>query len=132
MVTSTKARRGPGSGSTDRIREPASEPAETATDPTPNAVDDRIESARPTAGGNARAAADQATRRNSTQITLPLVGKVGLPATDELAYLGGVGVLAVIGAIEWPLAVLLGAGHVLAASHRSKVVREFGNALEEA
>ena len=65
-------------------------------------------------------------------MSLPLLGKVKLPATDELAFLGGVGVLAVVGAIEWPIAAVLVAGHTLACSHRNKVVREFGEALESA
>lgn len=77
-----------------------------------------------------RAAAETATRRNSVQANLPIVGRVGLPARDELAFLGGVGALAVIGVIEWPIAALLGAGHVLAAKRRNKVVHEFGEALE--
>src|SRR5437868_2109272 len=77
-------------------------------------------------GRTPRAAADQATRHNSTQVNLPLLGTVRLPATEELAFLGGVGVLAVVGAIEWPVAVVLAAGHTLASNRRNKVVREFG------
>jgi hypothetical protein len=88
-----------------------------------------IESSESTAG-RPRAAADKATRRNSTEVTVPFLGTVKLPAADELAFLGGVGVLAVVGAIEWPVAVVLGAGHALAANHRNKVLREFGEALE--
>lgn len=83
-----------------------------------------------TPGTHPRAVADRVTRHNSTQIHLPLLGAVKLPATDELAFLGGVGVLAAVGVIEWPVAGVLVAGHALATSHRNKVVREFGEALE--
>lgn len=79
-----------------------------------------------------RAAAEHAARHNSTLLNLPLVGPVRLPAADELAFLGGVGVLAVVGALEWPVAVVLAAGHTLATNRRNKVVREFGEALEKA
>lgn len=82
--------------------------------------------------GRPRAAADRATRRNSTEISLPVVGAVRLPAPDDLAFLGGVGVLAVVGAIEWPVAVVLGLGHALASRRGNKVVQEFGEALERA
>lgn len=82
--------------------------------------------------GTPKAAAEHANRRNSVKLRIPLVGTMNLPATDELAFLGGVGVLAVAGIIEWPVAVVLGAGHALVAKHRGKVLREFGEALEEA
>jgi hypothetical protein len=82
--------------------------------------------------GRTRAAAQQATSHNSVRLSLPVVGQVELPAPDELAFLAGVAVLAVVDAIEWPVAVLLGAGHVLASKRRNKVVREFGEALEKA
>ena len=97
----------------------------------PSVSEPPVEQTRSTAG-HPQAAADQATRRNSTEVWLPLVGTVKLPAPEELAFLGGVGVLAVVGAIEWPVAVVLGAGHALATNRRNKVVREFGEALEEA
>jgi hypothetical protein len=82
--------------------------------------------------GHPRAAADRANRSNSTEVRLPFVGVVRLPAPEELAFLGGVGVLAVVGAVEWPIAVVLGTGHVLATNRRNRVVQEFGDALEEA
>lgn len=82
--------------------------------------------------GNPKAAAEHANRRNSVKFQIPLMGTVSLPATDELAFLGGVGVLAVAGIIEWPVALVLGAGHALVAMHRGKALLEFGEALEEA
>ena len=79
-----------------------------------------------------RAAAEHATRHNSVHVSVPFLGTVRLPASEELAFLGGIGVLAVVGVIEWPVAVALAAGHALAHNRRNKVVREFGAALEEA
>jgi len=40
--------------------------------------------------------------------------------------------LAIVGLLEWPVAALLGLGHGLALNRRNKVVRAFGEALEEA
>ncbi|MGI5247352.1 hypothetical protein [Dactylosporangium sp. CA-139066] len=79
-----------------------------------------------------RTAAHLATDHNSTQVSLPMLGTFRLPAGEELAFLGGIGVLAVLGAIEWPVAVVLAAGHALATNRRNKVVHEFGEALEKA
>jgi hypothetical protein len=67
-----------------------------------------------------------------THLYLPVVGELHLPAPDEIAFLGGVAALAVVGIVEWPVAFLLAAGHALALSHRNKVVQAFGEALEAA
>jgi len=78
-------------------------------------------------------AAERATRRNSVRLELPVVGEVHLPATkEEIAFLGGVAFLTLIGVLEWPVAVLLGLGHGLAVNRHNKMIRAFGEALEEA
>jgi hypothetical protein len=77
-------------------------------------------------------AADRALRRNSIRLNLPIVGELSLPAGEEVVFIGGIGVLAVVGLLEWPVALLLGVGHTLAMSRNNKVVHAFGEALEEA
>jgi hypothetical protein len=78
-------------------------------------------------------AAEQATQRNNLHLRLPVVGEVQFPAAaEELAFIGGVAALAIVGFLEWPVAVLLGIGHGLASNRRNKVVRSFGAALEAA
>ncbi|MFF5225597.1 hypothetical protein [Dactylosporangium sp. NPDC000521] len=79
-----------------------------------------------------RTAAHHVTEHNSTRLNVPMLGTFQLPPTDELAFLGGIGVLAVMGAIEWPVAVVVAAGHTIATNRRNKVVHEFGEALEAA
>ncbi|WP_249713781.1 hypothetical protein [Rhizomonospora bruguierae] len=74
----------------------------------------------PPASEHARAAASSTSR--STEFTLPLLGTVKLPPADDLAFLGGIGVLALVGAVEWPIAVVLGAGHALATTRRDRVL----------
>jgi hypothetical protein len=119
MVTATKAagRR----GSRRAVDHDAS------GDPAGTAADRRDTST----AGHPRAAAERAARHSSTQMRVPVLGTVRLPAREELAFLGGVGVLAVVGAIEWPVAAVLGAGHLLASNRRNRALREFGEALEE-
>ncbi len=75
-------------------------------------------------------AAEQAVRRNSLYLRIPVLGELKLPAPEQVAFIGGVTVLAAIGVIEWPVAVLLGIGHVVATQAHRKMVRALGEALE--
>ncbi len=82
--------------------------------------------------GQGRRAARQATGHNTIRVTAPIIGTIELSPTDELAFLGGLGLLAVVGILEWPIAATLGIGHLFAANRRNKVMHDFGAALEEA
>ncbi len=77
-------------------------------------------------------AAAKAKRTTRTRVPVPVLGHVDLPPADELAFMAGIGVLAVVGVVEWPVAVVLGAGHALVNRRRNKMLREFGEALERA
>ncbi|MBP2066369.1 hypothetical protein [Streptomyces iranensis] len=55
-----------------------------------------------------------------------------LPSADQLCFLAGLGVIAAVGIIEWPVAAAIAVGHGLAHSQHGKALREFGEALEEA
>lgn len=81
---------------------------------------------------HAALAAERAVQRNSTHLELPVIGVVHLPSREELAFIGGVTALAAAGILEWPVALLLGIGHTLATNRHNNLVREFGEALEEA
>lgn len=48
----------------------------------------------------------------------------------HLAYYGGVAALAIMGLVEWPIAVIVAAGHVLATQHKSPMLRDAGEAIE--
>ncbi|MET9848267.1 hypothetical protein [Streptomyces ossamyceticus] len=66
-------------------------------------------------------------------VTLDVFGaRIELLPPDQLAFLAGVGVLAACEIIEWPVALVLAVGHQLAHSHHGRMLREFGEALEEA
>lgn len=65
-------------------------------------------------------------------MTLPIVGRVKVPRPEQLAYYGALGVLAAVEIIDWPVALLLGTGHVLMQNEHNRVVQEVGEALEEA
>ena len=81
--------------------------------------------------GTARAAA-VATERNTSHLHVPVLGRVELPPGDQLAFMGGILVLAAVGIMEWPVAVVLTAGHLLAHNRHVQCIRDFGEALEDA
>jgi hypothetical protein len=64
-------------------------------------------------------------------LDLPVVGHLDLPPLYHLGWYAGVATLAAIEIIEWPIAVILAAGKALADNHHSRVLVEFGEALEE-
>ena len=80
---------------------------------------------------SARAAAERAVTHHA--VTLDVFGaRLELPPPEQLAFLAGIGVLTAVEILEWPVALVLAVGHQLAHSHHGLVLREFGEALEEA
>jgi hypothetical protein len=78
-------------------------------------------------------AAERVIKSDTLLIELPDgLGAVRLPAPKQLAFYGGIAALAVFGIIDWPVAVVLGVGHLLAEDHHHKALVEFGEALAEA
>ncbi|MGB9221806.1 MAG: hypothetical protein ACLPXZ_19105 [Mycobacterium sp.] len=65
-------------------------------------------------------------------INLPVFGTVGIPRPEQLAYYGGLAALAAIELIDWPVAVVIAAGHLMASNHHNKLLEELGEAMEEA
>lgn len=81
----------------------------------------------------ARRAAAHVIDKHSLTVKLPDdLGAVRLPEPERLAYYGGIAALAAFGILDWPVAVVLGIGHLLAEDHHHKVLCEFGEALAEA
>ncbi|MET7748122.1 hypothetical protein [Micromonospora sp. NPDC005367] len=64
------------------------------------------------------------------RVQLPLLGEVAVPPADKIAYYGGLGVLAALQIIEWPVALVITAGHLLADQHFSGLAKGVGQALE--
>jgi len=66
------------------------------------------------------------------RLSVPLVGDVQLPPLHHLIWYGGVAALVALECIEWPVAVVLATGTMLADNRHSAIARELGEALEEA
>ena len=65
-------------------------------------------------------------------VELPVVGRVTVPRPEQLAYYGGLALLAAFEIIDWPVAIAVAAGHALASSHHNEMLEQIGEALEEA
>ncbi|MFB9234679.1 hypothetical protein ACFFWC_03885 [Plantactinospora siamensis] len=79
-----------------------------------------------------RPASADAVRSYSREVELPVFGKVAVPPPDKMAYYAGIGALALLQVIEWPMALVITAGHVLADQHLSKLAKGVGAAMESA
>jgi hypothetical protein len=66
------------------------------------------------------------------RVDVPCVGVVRLPAPRQLAFYGGLALLAALEVVEWPIAVVIAIGHVLAEDRHHRLIHDFGEALEEA
>jgi hypothetical protein len=60
------------------------------------------------------------------------IGTVRLPSPQRLAFYGGIAALGVFGIIDWPVALVIGIGHLLADDHHHKLLANLGEALAEA
>jgi hypothetical protein len=76
-------------------------------------------------------AAEQACERTSIHVTLPALGRINLGPPEQLAYFAGIATLTALEIIEWPVAVILATGHLLAEQRRSNTLHAFGAALEQ-
>jgi hypothetical protein len=102
--------------------------AKAAADGTRPATGKRGQPLRP-----AKRAAAQVIDKHTIRITLPdNIGTIRLPEPQRLAFYGGIATLAAFGIVDWPVAVILGIGHLLAEDHHHKVLCDFGEALAEA
>jgi hypothetical protein len=64
-------------------------------------------------------------------INLPMLGQIEIPRPEQLAYYGGVAALAAFELIDWPVALVIAAGHLMASNHHNRLLEELGEAMEE-
>jgi len=79
-----------------------------------------------------REAVDKIREGETFAVNLPVVGQMEIPRPEQLAYFGGLAALAALELIDWPVAVVIAAGHLLASNHHNKILEELGDAMEEA
>ena len=79
-----------------------------------------------------RTAVDRIREAESFAVHLPGLGRVRIPRPEQLAYFGGLAALAAIEIIDWPVALIIATGHVLASQHHNRLAEELGEAIEDA
>jgi hypothetical protein len=79
-----------------------------------------------------RDAVQQIREGETFVVNVPVLGQLEIPRPEQLAYYGGLAALAALELIDWPVAVVIAAGHLLASNHRNKILEELGDAMEEA
>jgi hypothetical protein len=77
-------------------------------------------------------AATRTVRKHTTRLSLPFGVELALPSPQQLAFYGGISLLALLGVVEWPVAAVLVVGHALVESRHGRMLQEFGKALEQA
>jgi magnesium-transporting ATPase (P-type) len=82
-------------------------------------------------GTSQREAVQQIREGETFVVDLPVVGRVTVPRPDQLAYYGGLAALATFNLIDWPVALVIAAGHLLANNHHNHLLEELGEAIEE-
>jgi hypothetical protein len=82
-------------------------------------------------GTSQRDAVEHIRQGETFFMNLPIIGKVEIPRPDQLAYYGGLAALAAFELIDWPVAVVIAAGHIMATNHHNKLLEELGEAMEE-
>ena len=78
-----------------------------------------------------RDALERIREGRSFSVNLPVVGRVRIPHPEQAAYFGALGVLAAVELIDWPIALAIAAGHLLAQNQHNKAVEEMGEALQD-
>jgi hypothetical protein len=79
-----------------------------------------------------REAVEKIREGETFAVNLPAIGQVEIPRPEQLAYFGGLAALAALELIDWPVALVIAAGHFLASNHHNKLLEELGEAMEEA
>lgn len=70
--------------------------------------------------------------RHTIRLDLPAGRSLHLPSPQRLVFCGGIAALAAVGIMDWPVAIVIGIGHLLADDQHHKLLAEFGEALAEA
>jgi hypothetical protein len=78
-----------------------------------------------------REAVDKIREGETFVVNVPVLGQLEVPRPEQLAYFGGLAALAAFELIDWPVAVVIAAGHFLASNHRNRLLEELGEAMEE-
>jgi hypothetical protein len=79
-----------------------------------------------------REAVKRVSQGRGFAVNVPVVGRVKIPPPEHLAYYGALGLMAAVELIDWPIALVVAAGHLMAEQHHNRFAEEVGEALQDA
>ncbi len=82
-------------------------------------------------GTSQREAVEHIRQGETFFVNVPVFGRLEIPRPDQLAYYGGLAALAAFELIDWPVAIVIAAGHVMANNHHNRLLEELGEVMEE-
>jgi hypothetical protein len=68
----------------------------------------------------------------SRSVSVPVLGSIEIPPPDRLVFYTALGLLAAFQVIDWPVALIVGIGHVLAEQRHWRTGQDVGEALQTA
>lgn len=72
-----------------------------------------------------------ASQQRARQVRLPIVGVTfSLPADNRVLYYAGIASMAALDLIDWPVALIVAAGHALATNRTNSALAEFAEGVE--
>ncbi|MDI9915765.1 hypothetical protein [Rhodococcus sp. IEGM 1379] len=77
-----------------------------------------------------RSAVEAVRSAHRFELNLPVLGAVPVPPPEQLAYFAAMGLMVAFEIIEWPIALTIAAGHLLATDQHNRILEEVGEALE--
>jgi hypothetical protein len=71
--------------------------------------------------------------KNTPHVVLPLVGiRIDLPRPEQLAWYAGLGIMTAFELVDWQVALIVGAGHLIAAHARNASIAQLAEGAESA
>ncbi len=77
-------------------------------------------------------AVNKAVDKDATKVRMPVVGEVVLPPAEHLVFYVSIAAMTAIELLEWPVALVIGIGKILADNRSSTRLRAVGEAMEDA
>lgn len=68
--------------------------------------------------------------RHPPSVDVPVVGQVNLPDPEGLIWYAGIGAMALIDLIEWPIAALVAGTHFIEHHSRSKDIQDLCDGID--
>lgn len=81
--------------------------------------------------GKSRSLARARLQKQPPRVSLPVVGEIPVSEGSRVAFYGGLTAFAILGLLDWPVALIVGVGHLLTENRHNETIEALGEVLEE-